>query len=82
VEETIRTAEDDLAELRQAVLDDWIVVTTRTAQELQDIQKTVSWRVTRPLRLVRRFQGTAREIGYGAALDLAAGAVARRLGRG
>ncbi len=82
MEETIRTAEDDLAELRQAVLDDWIVVTTRTAQELQDIQKTVSWRVTRPLRLVRRFQGTAREIGYGAALDLAAGAVARRLGRG
>lgn len=82
MEETIRTAEDDLAELRQAVLDDWIVVTTRTAQELQDIKKTVSWRVTKPLRLVRRFQGSAREIGLGAAVDLAAGAVARRLGRG
>lgn len=81
MDDSNRSENDDLAELRQAVLDDWIVVTTRTAAVLTDITNTFSWRVTKPLRMVRRFQVTASEIGLAAATDLAAGAVARRLGR-
>jgi hypothetical protein len=76
------SADDDLAELRQAVLDDWIIVTTRTSAVLEDITNTVSWRVTKPLRIVRRFQASANELGLVAATDLAAASVARRLGRG
>jgi hypothetical protein len=82
VDNTNESADDELAELRQAVLDDWVVVTTRTSVALHSIQKTVSWRVTRPLRLVRRFQGSVNELGLAAATDLAAASVARRLGRG
>ena len=76
-----QSAEEDLAELRQAVLDDWVVVTTRTSAFLRDITNTVSWRVTKPLRIVRRFQGVAKQEGIAVATDLAAGAIARRLGR-
>lgn len=74
-------AEKELRELREAVLDDWLVVTMRTAGALAAFQRTFSWRVTRPLRLMRRFQMVARDNGIAAATDLTAVAVARRLGR-
>lgn len=76
-----RSDSDHLAELRQAVLDDWIVVTTRTAGALHAIQQTVSWRVTKPLRMVKRFQRASDEYGFGRAAELTAASVARRLGR-
>ena len=82
VKNSNQSADDDLAELRQAVLDDWIIVTTRTSVVLENVTNTVSWRVTKPLRMVRRFQGSAKELGLVAAADLAAASIARRLGRG
>jgi hypothetical protein len=76
-----RSADDDLVELQQAVLDDWILVTTHAVAALDAIKQTVSWRVTAPLRLARRFGSAANEIGVTAAAELAAVAVARRLRR-
>ena len=71
-----------LEELRQAVLDDWIAVTTRAAGAIEEMQSTVSWRLTKPLRLVKRFQRATQADGLRVAVDLVAVSVARRLGRG
>ena len=71
----------DYEELRQAVLDDWIVVTTRTAGRVEEMTQTFSWRITKPLRLARVFQRTAQDQGLSVARDLTAAAIARRLGR-
>ncbi len=82
---TMSASEDEiraeLDELRRAVLNDWIVVTTRTAGLVEQMQSTVSWRVTKPLRVFKRFQRTATDEGLRVAIDLTAVAVARRLGR-
>lgn len=75
------TADSDLQELREAVLDDWLVVTTSVTGALHDIQQTVSWKVTRPLRLGRLLQRKVSEVGAVPASQLAAAALARRLGR-
>lgn len=71
----------ELDELREAVLEDWIVVTTRNFEAIREMQHTVSWRVTRPLRVFRVFQRKAFEIGYARATQLAAQRVAAKLGR-
>jgi len=71
----------DYEELRQAVLDDWVTITTREAGRVEAMQQTLSWRVTAPLRLVRVFQTTAKAEGFSVARDLAAASIARRLGR-
>jgi hypothetical protein len=75
------TARQEYDELRQAVLDDWIVITTRTAGRVDEMKRTLSWRITAPLRLARVFQLTAREEGLSVARDLTAAAIARRFGR-
>ncbi|GAA4686731.1 hypothetical protein [Frondihabitans cladoniiphilus] len=74
-------AEADLAELREAVLDDWFRVTSSVTGAVQEIQATLSWRVTKPLRWARILQHRANEIGVVPAAQLAAVAVAKRLGR-
>jgi hypothetical protein len=78
---TPSTAEADLAELREAVLDDWFRVTSSVTDAVTEIENTLSWRVTRPLRLARTLQRKASEIGVVPASQLAAVAVAKRLGR-
>lgn len=78
---TAAQSEAELAELRDAVLDDWLVVTTSVTGALHDIQQTVSWKVTKPLRLGRLLQKKVGEVGVVPASQLAAAAVARRLGR-
>lgn len=75
-----RDAEVELVELREAVLEDWIFVTSRVSGALRAMQHTVSWRITRPLRVFRRFSYRAREIGVVDAGQLAAVALARKLG--
>ncbi len=72
----------ELDELREAVLEDWILVTTRNVDAIRAMQRTVSWRVTRPLRIFRVFQRKASEVGYVRAGQLAAVRVAEMLGRG
>jgi len=79
----------ELEELREAVLEDWLLVTTRNVDVIRKLQgtvramqRTVSWRVTRPLRLFRSFQFKATEIGYFRAGQLAAVRVAEKFGRG
>jgi hypothetical protein len=71
----------ELDELREAILEDWIFVTTRNVDAIRAMQRTVSWRVTRPLRLFRSAQRKASEIGYVRASQLAATRVAEKLGR-
>jgi hypothetical protein len=73
-------AEAELVELRQAVLEDWILVTSRAGQTQRAMERTLSWRITRPLRLVRIFSAKAKEIGLPEASQLAAVTLARRLG--
>ncbi|ARC57433.1 hypothetical protein AS850_10130 [Frondihabitans sp. 762G35] len=75
------SAESDLRELREAVLDDWLRVTSSVTDAVTEIQSTVSWRVTRPLRLTRLMQRKVSEIGVVPASRLAAVALAKRLGR-
>lgn len=72
--------EDELQQLREAVLDDWLVVTSSVTDYLRDIQQTFSWRVTRPLRRARQFQRKVGEVGVVPAGQLAAVALAKRLG--
>lgn len=74
-------AENDLDELREAVLDDWLRVTSSVTDAVGEMQRTLSWRVTRPLRLARLLQRKVGEIGVVPASQLAATALAQRLGR-
>lgn len=73
--------EAELVELRAAVLDDWLIVTSSVTDYLRDMTMTFSWRVTRPLRMARKYQRKAAEIGYVPASQLAAVALARRVRR-
>jgi hypothetical protein len=74
-------AERQLSELRDAVLDDWILITSHSTDALRAMQSTVSWRVTRPLRVVRTYSYKSREIGLASTGRLAAHALASKLGR-
>jgi hypothetical protein len=74
--------EAELAELQDAVLEDWVVVASHATDALRSIQSTLSWRITRPLRVTRTFQNKVAEIGTGRAVQLATAQVARRLRRG
>ena len=77
------SAEQQLEELRDAVLDDWILVTSHATDAIRSMQATVSWRVTRPLRTFRVLSYKAKDIGLVPTGQLAAVAIARRLrGRG
>lgn len=73
--------EAELEELREAVLEDWILMTTRNVEAIRAMQRTVSWRVTRPLRMFRVFQRKASDLGYIRASQLAAARLAEKLGR-
>jgi hypothetical protein len=73
------TTEQQLVELRDAVLDDWILVTSHSTDALRAMQASLSWRVTRPLRVFRTFSFKAREIGVVPTGRLAAHAIASRL---
>ena len=79
-EDSARLAQE-LEELREAVLEDWIVVTTRNVDAIRAMEQSFSWRLTRPLRLFRSAQLRAREIGYVQAGQLVATRLAARAGR-
>lgn len=73
-------AEARLAELCDAVLSDWIRVTAEHAGALRDMQNSLSWRITRPLRLARTYQMKVSEAGVLEATRIAAAMVAARAG--
>lgn len=60
---------------------EWLDLERTLGGHSGDYESTLSWRVTKPLRLVRMFQFAARDNGLGAALRLALTFIARR-GRG
>lgn len=78
--EAERDTEAELEALRSAVLDDWAVVVGRAGREIQSMQQTLSWRVTKPLRLVRRLDRVRRERGVVETGRLVAVELARRIG--
>lgn len=78
-EESARLAAE-LEELREAILEDWIIVTTRNVDAIRAMEKSLSWRVTRPLRLVRSAQLRAAELGYVEAGQLVAARLAAKAG--
>jgi len=80
-ETTDLTAEQELEQLRDAVLDDWLLVTSAVTDALRDMQQTLSWRVTRPLRRFRTLQRKVESVGIVPAGQLAAAELARRIGR-
>jgi hypothetical protein len=73
------SSELELRALRDAILNDWIVVTVRSSAALAAMQRSLSWRVTKPLRLIRTLDNVARDRGAGPALESAAVVLARRL---
>lgn len=59
-------------------LSSWLVVVSDEARALAQIHATLSWRITRPLRLARQVQIKAKEVG----LQETASVVLARLKRG
>jgi hypothetical protein len=51
--------------VRNHSLDTWLRVVHSSGIAVRDYENTLSWRVTRPLRLVRRVQVAVREMGIG-----------------
>jgi hypothetical protein len=74
--------EAELDELRDAVLEDWVVVASHATDTIRSMQSTLSWRITRPLRVVRVFQNKVEEVGPSRAAQLAAAQLAARVRRG
>jgi len=74
--------ERELAELREAVLTDWITVASQVTDALNSMQKTLSWRITRPLRLARGLQIKVEQVGTGRAVQIARAQLATKLRRG
>lgn len=76
---------DSLREQLDAMLNHevsaWLGMERTQGAGIGDYQGTISWRVTKPLRLVRRFQYSARDIGFAETVRLAAKWAARRNGR-
>jgi hypothetical protein len=75
-------AERELAELREAVLDDWLHAIEGVSGEIQKMENSLSWRITRPLRLARVLGRKSRELGILPTVQLAAVELARRVGQG
>lgn len=70
-------------ELRQRTLEHWAAVAKSDAsvsQVVNGMQSSLSWRVTKPLRVVRDLQIKAARVGYLRALSKSSGYLRRVLG--
>jgi hypothetical protein len=74
------TAERELAELRDAVLEDWLHAVQAVSGEVREMERSLSWRITKPLRLARVLGRKTKEVGVVPAAQLAAVELARRVG--
>src|SRR5690606_24560743 len=83
--EEIRAERDrirlELDAFKEASLTDWMVIAHTENRILGDMQNTISWKVTKPLRAARRFQLMASERGLIEASRVGLTYVTRRLGR-
>ncbi len=59
---------------------EWLEMQRGLRVGFADYESTVSWRVTKPLRLIRTFQYAAKEHGLSSALRLAGAVLTRRRG--
>ena len=71
-ETRLRELEAENADLRSQLdfvrnqsLDKWLSVVHAEGSSVRDYENTVSWRVTAPLRSVRRVQSAIKDIGFG-----------------
>ena len=56
----------------------WLTIVADESRALRDIQQTLSWRITKPLRLVRKVQKKTTEVGVVAVSQLAVADLRRR----
>jgi hypothetical protein len=59
-------------------LDKWLQVVSDEARALGEIHNTLSWRITRPLRVVRKVQVKVAQVGVARASELAVADLKRR----
>ena len=67
-------------ELRQRILEGWTKLATSEASVpsiVQHMESSISWRITKPLRMVRSLQMKAARVGYIRALPLSGGYLRR-----
>lgn len=62
-------------------LNSWLTVVGDESRILGEVYSTLSWRITRPLRLVRQVQRKVAEVGAAETTSLVAARVKQRLGR-
>jgi len=74
--------ERELTELREAVLTDWITVASQVTDTLNSMQQTLSWRITKPLRVVRVLHRKVEQVGTARAVQIARAQLATKLRRG
>lgn len=71
--------ERELSELQDAVLSDWVTVASHATDALRAMEGTLSWRVTKPLRVVRVLQTKVVQVGPSRAVQIASAQLASRL---
>lgn len=64
---------------RNESLDAWLRVMHHSGVAARDYERTLSWRVTRPLRVARRIQIAVREVGVSGVAVTALGRLRTRL---
>jgi hypothetical protein len=62
-------------------LNTWLAVVGDESRTLAEVYSTLSWRITRPLRLVRQVQRKVADVGAAETTSLVTARVKQRLGR-
>lgn len=68
----------DLDARANAEVASWLTIVADESRALREIQQTLSWRITKPLRLVRKVQKKANEVGVYQVSQLAVADLRRR----
>lgn len=85
--EQLATAQAEIDELRRTndalanqSLNTWLVVVSDEARALSQVYSTLSWRITKPLRMARQVQVKVKEVGVSETAAVVSASVRRRLG--
>lgn len=71
--------ERELAELRDAVLTDWVSVASHATDALSAMESTLSWRITKPLRAAKLLSNKVKQVGPSRAIRIAGNQLASKL---